>query len=69
MKVSLIYLLLFFTSIAMAQEDKNPNVELPDFVITGNFEFIAVNSFNTIDTIQIKEGKFEIEYLPSRVLK
>jgi hypothetical protein len=35
MKSSIIYFILFFSLAVLAQEDKNPNVELPDFVITG----------------------------------
>ncbi|MBT8383104.1 MAG: hypothetical protein KJO59_12185 [Ignavibacteria bacterium] len=35
MKLILIYFLLILSSTAFSQEDKNPNVELPNFVITG----------------------------------
>jgi hypothetical protein len=35
MKSLLIYFILFFSLTALAQEDNNPNVELPDFIITG----------------------------------
>ncbi len=35
MRSLIIYFILFFSLAALAQEDKNPNVELPDFVITG----------------------------------
>jgi hypothetical protein len=35
MKSSMLYFIFFFCIATFAQEDKNPNVELPDFVITG----------------------------------
>jgi len=35
MKSALLYFILLISLSALAQDDKNPNVELPDFVITG----------------------------------
>ena len=35
MKLLAAYFVLVFTFSALGQDDKNPNVELPDFVITG----------------------------------
>ena len=40
-----------------------------DKIITGTFEFRAVNKFDTNDTIYITNGKFELEYLPSVAVK
>lgn len=40
-----------------------------DKIITGFFEFGAINLSESDDTIYVEKGEFELEYLPSKVTK
>ena len=59
MKSFQLYFLLFFSFAAIAQDDKNPNVELPDFVITGK-DVIVVRRVDKIpaDMISIVSEEY-----------